>query len=131
MTEERGSLLPMFGGLVVIAFIVLGLTVDIARLQLAYRNVAAVADLATEAGASAIDEASMHEGVVALDPVAAHDVTEQTAHELAPGTEIDVEAAQDVVCATVSTSVSTSALAFIGQRTVAVSVRSCAEPAIG
>ena len=129
--SENGSMIPLFGGLVVIAFVVLGLTVDIARLQLAYRNVATVADLATEAAASALDEAAMHLGHASLDPERAVRVAERTARRLAPGTDIAVEASPDAVCATVRTTMRATTLAFVGRPDVEVSVRSCAAPAVG
>lgn len=131
MTSQRGSMLPMFGGLVMVAFIVLGLTVDIARLQLTYRNVATVADLATEAGASALDDAAVHEGRMVLDPALARRVAEATASGLAPHATVAVTARPEVVCATITTTVRANTLAFIGRADVDVTVRSCAEPAVG
>lgn len=125
-------MLPLFGGLVFVAFVVIALVVDIALLGVAYRTAASQADIAAEAGAAMVDHQFIHVGETILD---VHAATSQTmwaaVRQGLPSDAVTVEADTAGICATVSVPHRTFALAFIGAQSVDVVVRSCASPAVG
>lgn len=126
---EQGSMIPLVGALVFVAFAVLALVVDIALLHGAYLDTAARADAAVEYGASMVDEGAIHDGVLRLDAGRASDATLSAIGPEQTVADLDVTA--DAVCVTVGTAHRTHAMTFIGIRQVDVRVRSCASPAQG
>ena len=70
MSAERGSILPMFAGLVFTSFVMLALVVELALLATDYRVVAGAADAAAESGASMLSVVDAYASELALDPAA-------------------------------------------------------------
>jgi hypothetical protein len=130
--RQDGSVLPLFGGLLFVAFVVIALVVDIALLGVAYRTVASQADIAAEAGAAMVHHPSLHAGetVLDVDAAEAESLSAAARQGLLPG-DITVEANGAAICATVSVRHRTFALAFLGAQLVDVAVQSCASPALG
>lgn len=132
MRSESGSMLPLVAALVFVAFVVVGLCVDVAVLHMGYRGVAIVADTAAEAGASMIDPDMLHGGQTALDQASARARALEVAMSLAPeGAEFVVQATDIEVCVQIRQQHDTVALAAVGARSVTIDVRSCATPRIG
>ena len=128
-SDERGSMLPLLGGLIFVALIVVALALDVARLHGAYVEVGLLADVASESGAAMIDEAGMHDGVITLDADRA--VREVDAAVGAGDDRAVAEFVDGSLCVTITREHRTIALGFVGAATVAVAVRSCAEPMAG
>lgn len=126
---ERGSMVPLLGGLIFVALVVLGVAVDVARLHGAYVEVGLLADVAAESGASMIDEFAAHDGEVRLD----HDRSIAAVSAALGGRSEHVEAtvADTSVCVRITREHRTVALGLIGVSTIDVAVRSCAEPVAG
>ncbi|MGI9585085.1 MAG: hypothetical protein ACR2N7_05790 [Acidimicrobiia bacterium] len=125
-------MLPLFGGLIFVGFVVIALVVDIALLGVTYRTAASQADIAAEAGASMIHQESLHAGQTVLDVDAAAAESLSASSRLGLGADdVSVEVDADAICATVSVRYRTFALAFMGAQHVDVAVQSCASPAIG
>lgn len=128
-TDERGSMLPLLGGLVFVALVVVALAVDVARLHGAYVEVGLLADVASESGAAMIDEADVHDGRIALDADRAVQAVEAVVGTGSDQVEAEISAAS--LCVTITREHHTIALGVVGASTVDVSVRSCAEPIAG
>jgi hypothetical protein len=132
MRSEEGTVLPLVGGLAIVAFIVLGLVTDVALLHGTYRRTALGADAAAEAGAAMLDPIAAHDGRVAISPTDA----EAEARRVIEVSHLDldlvgVEVSGDQLCIDVATTHRTVMLATLGLREVPVEVRSCAHAAVG
>ncbi|MGI9641897.1 MAG: hypothetical protein ACR2N9_03855 [Acidimicrobiia bacterium] len=127
---EGGSALPLFTGLVFVAFIVLGLAIDIARAHGAFLETSIVADAASEGGAAMIDVAAVHSGLSQLDLAAAEDEARRIAGLHEP-TVSDISVSGEIVCVEVAAVHRTLTLAFVGLRDIDIVVRSCSELRVG
>ncbi|VAW06527.1 hypothetical protein MNBD_ACTINO01-830 [hydrothermal vent metagenome] len=133
MMDERGSMLPMFAGLLFVSFTILALAVEIALLGAVWRQAADIADIAAEAGAAVIDERLLHTAdVVAVDTRAAGHAALVAAHDLGVARG-DVTVAVDAatVCVTIRIRHVTRSLRFIAVEAIPVEVSRCAVPAVG
>lgn len=130
MRAERGSVLPMFAGLVFVSFVMLALVVEIALLAANYRVVAGAADAAAESGASMLSVADAYASDLALDPARASSEALWVASALSEG-EVSVSMSGSTLCVTVSDVYRPSTLLNLGVSAVDVTVRSCAEPRRG
>jgi hypothetical protein len=132
MRDGRGSILPLVGGLLFVSLVVLALATDLALLHGTYRESAAAADFAAEAGASMVDAGSLHAGRLELDPAAAEIAARATVDGSFDGSvKTMVEVSPNEICVSVVSDHQTIALPAVGIRSVVVRVRSCAEPATG
>lgn len=132
MTSEQGSVLPLVGGLAFVALVMMALTTDLALLHGAYRESAAIADFAAEAGASMIEVASVHAGVLQLDAVAAESAARSwVERSTAQPVDLIIDASSEEICVTLARVHRTTVLPALGIRSVVVRVRSCAVPATG
>jgi hypothetical protein len=132
MRSEEGTVLPLVGGLALVAFIVLGLVTDVALLHGTYRRTALGADAAAEAGAAMLDPIAAHGGRVAISPPDAEaearrviEVSDLDLHL------VDVDVSGDELCIDVAATHRTFMLATLGLREVPIDVRSCAHAAVG
>ena len=131
-TDESGSMLPMFGGLIFVSFIMIALVVELAMLGVAYRSTASVADASAEAGAAMLSERHAYASEVVIDPVRARSEALGVAHALMGlGVKVDVDATLSSVCVTVEHRYEPTTLLFLGVSGVDVTATSCAEPRIG
>jgi hypothetical protein len=129
---EEGSMLPMFGGLILIAFIVIALAVEISLLGQAYRIAAAAADTASEAGAAMLAEPSVYASHIELDIARADGESRVVAMAIArPGASVSVTASTTDVCVTVMDAYHPRTLVFLGVDSIDIAVTSCAEPRTG
>lgn len=129
---EEGSMLPMFGGLILIAFIVIALAVEVSLLGQTYRIAAAAADAASEAGAAMLAVPSAYESNIELDAVLADSESRIVAMALSrPGASVDVAASTVDVCVTVRDEYHPRTLVFLGVESIDIAVTSCAEPRTG
>lgn len=128
--SESGSTIPLFTGLVVIAFVVLGLAVDVARAHGAFLQTAIVADTASEAGAAMVDPATLHAGSTQLDRTAAEIEATRVVH-VQDATIETIEVGLTTLCIEVANTHRTMTLAFIGLRDIDIVVRSCSELRVG
>ena len=127
--SERGSMLPMLGGLVFVTLVVLAVAVDVARLHTAHVELGLAADVAAEAGAAMIDEAAAHGGELVLDALRATD-----AALAAAGADLEVSDSRvngGTICVTLTGEHRTMALTFVGIEAVPVTGRSCAQAVAG
>jgi hypothetical protein len=129
MREERGSMLPLLGGLVFASLVIVSLAVDVALLHGAYVEVGLLADVAAESGAAMIDEAQAHDERLVIDA----DRARRAAHGVLAGGSERMEAVIEgaSLCVTVTREHRTVALGLVGVAAVDVRVRSCAEPVTG
>ncbi len=132
MRDERGSMLPAFGGLLFVSFVLITLSVEIALLGAAYRDTANLADVAAEAGASMIDQRALHEGSTTIDPRAA------TTEAVATVTRAGVSAADTLVevrgasvCVLIARRLPTFGLRYLAISEIEIDVSGCAEPGTG
>jgi hypothetical protein len=125
-------MLPAFGGLLFVSFVLLTLAVEIGLLGVAYRDTAAIADTAAEAGAAMIDIRSLHEGSTVLN---AHDAVAEANASLARsgvgGSEASIQVRSTRVCVAISRRHDVQALGYLAIRTIQIEVTGCAEPATG
>jgi len=131
-SDERGSMLPMTAGLIFVAFAVVALVIELSLLGASYRDVATVADLAAEAGASVLAASGAYESEVSLDVVGAEAEARRVGGMWGSGdevVEIDVDTSR--ICVTVADSYRPRTLAFIGVTALSVSATGCAMPAAG
>ena len=132
MTDERGSMLPAFGGLLFVSFVLLTLAVEIGLLGVAYRDTASIADTAAEAGAAMIDAAALHEGSTILN---AHDAVAEANASLAragvAASEASIQVGDTLVCVALSRHHAVQALGYLAISSVQIDVTGCAEPATG
>ncbi len=131
-SHEKGSMLPMTGGLIFVAFAITALVVEIALLGTAYRDIATVADLAAESGATAVATQDAYGNEVLLDVVAAASEARRVGHMWGSGDEVitvDVDTAR--VCVTVTDAYRPRTLVFIGVRELSIRATGCAVPRTG
>lgn len=131
MSDERGTMAPMVGGLLFAALALVGLATDIALLHGSYLEVATIADGAAEAGAGMIAIDALHQGTVEVDVDAARRVAEDFVATNDPDATVRLDATVTQVCIEVVASRRTFALAFVGVSDVHVTARACASPAVG
>lgn len=125
-------MLPMTAGLIFAAFAVVALVLELSLLGASYRDVATVADLAAEAGASVLVVSSMYESEVALDVTEAEIEARRVSSMWGSGDEIvTVETDLGRICVTVTDTYRPQTLVFIGVAELAVSAKGCAEPRAG
>lgn len=125
-------MLPMFGGLILIAFIMIALAVELALLGTSYRAVASAADAGAEAGAAMLDVESLYESAVELDRAAAASQSMLVAAaQIAHVVDVQVATTSTEVCVTVRDEYRPTTLAFIGVGSIDVTVTSCAVPRTG
>jgi hypothetical protein len=130
MTEERGSTLPLFAGLVLTSFVMIALVVELALLSATYRVVAGAADAAAESGASMLSVADAYASELALDTAAATSEAMRVVAALSTGdATVSISGAQ--LCVTVSDVYRPTTLLNLGVSAVDVTVQSCAEPRRG
>lgn len=125
-------MLPAFGGLLFVSFVLLSLAIEIGLLGVAYRDTASIADTAAEAGAAMIDIGTLHEGstsVNARDAVA--EVSASLTRSGVSTSEASVQIGDKSVCVAISRSHSVQALGYLAISTVQIDVTGCAEPATG
>jgi hypothetical protein len=127
--DERGSMLPLLGGLIFVALVVLGVSVDVARLHGTYVEVGLLADVAAESGAAMIDELDAHDAHLRLDPERALAAVGAVIGDRARQIEAVVDGAS--LCVSIVHEHRMVALSLIGVSTVDVVVRSCATPMAG
>ena len=130
--REQGSMLPLFGGLAFVSFVMIALVVELALLGSTYRSVAAAADAASEAGASMLSEAEAYESRLVVDGDRARQVSSEVARRLAGAdVVVDVAPTPSRVCVTVGQAYEPTTLGLLGVGAIDVSVTSCAEPRVG
>ncbi|MDJ0791407.1 MAG: hypothetical protein QNJ71_05885 [Acidimicrobiia bacterium] len=127
--SERGSMLPLLGGLMFVTFVVLAVAVDVARLHTAHVELGLAADVAAEAGAAMIDELAAHRGDILLDEARATDAASAAAGAGLAVSESTVDGG--TICVTLTGEHRTTALTFVGIGVVSVSGRSCAQAVAG
>jgi len=122
----------MTAGLVFVAFSIIAIVVELSLLGAAYRDVATVADIAAEAGASMLSAADAYGSQVGLDTAAAEQEARRVSGTWGSGDEIvAVTIVEGRLCVTVSDLYRPQTLVFIGVTEVDVSVTGCAEPRAG
>ena len=125
-------MLPMFGGLIVVAFVMVALAAELAFLGQAYRNTAAAADAASEAGAAMLSVSAAYDSDLAIDsPRAIAESQGVAAHLVGGNASIEVVADLTSVCVTIHDEYRPGTLAFVGVGAIDVAVTSCAEPRSG
>jgi hypothetical protein len=125
-------MLPAFGGLLFVSFVLLTLAVEIGLLGVAYRDTASIADTAAEAGAAMIDIGAIHEGSTVLnarDAVA--EATESLTRSGIAASEASIDVGEVLVCVAISRRHAVQALGYLAISTVQIEVTGCAEPATG
>ncbi len=130
--HEDGSMLPMTGGLIFVAFAITALVVEIALLGAAYRDIATVADLAAESGATAMAASGAYGDDVLLDVVAASSEAIRIGHMWGSGDEvITIDVNTGRICVTVTDTYRPRTLVFVGVRELAIRATGCASPRVG
>lgn len=125
-------MLPMTAGLVFVAFAVIALVLELSLLGASYRDVATVADLAAEAGASTLAASVAYDSELVLDIHGAEAEARRVAGMWGSGDEaVTIDAGVNRICVTVADTYRPQTLVFIGVTEVAVSATGCAEPAAG
>jgi hypothetical protein len=125
-------MLPLFGALLFVSFVLLSLAVEIGLLGVAYRDAASLADTAAEAGAAMIDIRSLHEGFTVLN---VQDAVEEAGAALSrsgvAASEASIRVGDTQVCVAISRDHVVQALGYLAVSTVRIDVTGCAEPATG
>lgn len=130
--NEDGTMLPMTMGLVFVAFSIVAIVVELSLLGSAYRDVATVADLAAEAGASEVAESIAYDSRLGLDVTLAESEARRVGSLWGSGDEVvTVSVVQDRVCVSVTDVYRPRTLAFIGVTEFALGATGCAEPRSG
>lgn len=131
--EQHGSMLPMVGGLLFVAILVVALLADLALLQGTYRRTASSADRIAEAAAAMLDDDILRtDGTIAIDEGAATERAIAVARgEGIPQDLLAVEIAGGTVCVEVRRLHEPVAIRVITSHAIDVRVRSCAVPAVG
>lgn len=130
--DQRGSMLPMFGGLIFVSFIMIALVVELAMLGVAYRTTASAADASAEAAAAMLSERHAYASQIVVDPARATDEALGVVRALVgSGVDVEVDATPTHVCVTVEDRYEPSTLLFLGVSGVDVTATSCAEPRVG
>jgi hypothetical protein len=125
-------MLPAFGGLLFVSFVLLTLAVEIGLLGVAYRDTASIADTAAEAGAAMIDIGAIHEGSTVLN--ARDAVAEASASLTRSGiaaSEASIDVGEVSVCVAISRRHAVQALGYLAISSIQIEVTGCAEPATG
>lgn len=132
MRDEAGTMLPAFGGLLFVSFVLVTLAVEIGLLGVAYRDTASIADTAAEAGAAMIDIGSLHEGstLINAEEALAEASTSLTRSGIAAA-EASVQVDDTFVCVAISTSHDVQALGYLAISRVQIEVTACAIPTTG
>jgi len=132
VNDETGSMLPAFGGLLFVSFVLLSLAIEIGLLGVAYRDTASIADTAAEAGAAMIDIASLHEGSTVLN---AQDAMAEAGASLTrsgvAASEASIQVGDTRVCVAISRNHAVQALGYLAISSIQIEVTGCAEPATG
>lgn len=125
-------MLPAFGGLLFVSFVLLSLAVEIGLVGVAYRDTASIADTAAEAGAAMIDIASIHEGSTVINT---RDAVAEAGASLAVSgvapSEASIQVDDTAVCVAISKQHTVQALGYLDVSTIQIDVTGCAEPATG
>jgi hypothetical protein len=125
-------MLPMFGGLILVAFVVVALAVELSMLGGAYRGVAGAADVASESGAAMLDVAGVYDSEYELNPGRAQEeATRVAAAMTSSGASAEVAATELEVCVTVRDQYVPRTLVFLGLDAIDIAVTSCAQPRSG
>jgi hypothetical protein len=125
-------MLPAFGGLLFVSFVILTLAVEIGLLGVAYRDTASIADTAAEAGAAMIDIGSLHAGSTTLNTQdAVNEAVAALARSGVPASEASISVGESLVCVAISRNHEVQALGYLAISTVQIEVSGCAEPATG
>ena len=127
LRETRGSVL-LAGLLLSLSLaLLLGSAVDLGRLFIVRRELAARADQAALAGAQALDLATLHAGRLALDPAGARAQAQATlAGE--PGLKASITASPTQVTVRLQTQLQTAFLRVLGLRQLKVAASARASP---
>lgn len=128
---EAGSVLPLLGALIFVAFTVIALVTEIALLHGAFLDVASTADGAAEAGAAMVDPAALHGGSIGLAQATAGQAAEHYVRSVAPSDDASIEVTITEICVTVEREHPLSVLPIAGIRSQLISVEACAAPATG
>lgn len=129
---EEGTMLPMTAGLIFVAFAVVALLLELSLLGASFRDVATVADLAAEAGASRLVASGAYEGNLHLDVAQARAEAQRVGAMWGSGDEtVIVDTEQGRICVTIADTYRPQTLVFIGVAELSVSARGCAEPRAG
>jgi SpoU rRNA methylase family enzyme len=122
----------MTAGLIFVGFAIVALVLELSLLGASYRNVATVADLAAEAGASVLVVSDVYNSEIALDVAEAEIEARRVGSMWGSGDEVvTIEADLARICVTVTDTYRPQTLVFIGVTELAVSARGCAEPRAG
>jgi hypothetical protein len=125
-------MLPMTTGLIFVGFAVVALLLELSLLGASFRDVATVADLAAEAGASVLAVSEAYDGEMHLDVPAAEAEARRIGGIWGSGDEvITVDAEPGRICVTVADTYKPQTLTFIGVSEMTVQARGCAEPRTG
>ncbi len=125
-------MLPAFGGLLFVAFVLLSLSVEVGLLGVAYRDAASITDLAAEAGAAMVDVEALHGGETLVDPDGARAEVRAELSRLGVSLgEASVEVTPYRVCVALSRRHPVKALGYLAVGAVQIEVTGCAEPATG
>lgn len=131
-TSERGSMLPMTAGLIFVAFAVAALLLELSLLGASFRDIATVADLAAEAGASMLVASAAYDGEVALDVAQAETEAHRVGVMWGSGDEVvTVDSSPGRICVTIVDTYRPRTLVFAGVPELSVSAKGCAEPRAG
>ncbi len=131
--NERGSMLPYFGALFFVGFVLLGLALDVALLAATYREAAVAADVGAEAGAAQLEAAAAYDGQMRLDEDSAVAAAEAASLRAQPRAGRSAAASTDglEVCVTVTDRFEPRILATVGIGSEGIVVRACATPQQG
>lgn len=125
-------MLPAFGGLLFVSFVLLSLAIEIGLLGVAYRDTASIADTAAEAGAAMVDIGSIHEGLTVVN---AADAVAEAGSSLAragvAASEASIKVGDTSVCVAISRRHAVQALGYLDISAIQIEVTGCAEPATG
>ena len=132
LDSEQGSMLPMTAGLIFVAFAVVALLLELSLLGASFRDVATVADLAAEAGASMLVVSNAYGGEISLNVAEAEAEARRVSGLWGSGDEIiNVDVLQERICVTIADTYRPQTLVFIGVSELPISARGCAEPRAG
>lgn len=130
--RENGSMLPMTGGLIFVAFAITALVVEIALLGAAYRDIATVADLAAESAAAVVAAPGAYGDDVFLDIGAAESEARRVGRMWGSGNEVmTVDVSGSRICVTVTDGYRPRTLVFIGVSELSIRATGCAAPRVG
>jgi hypothetical protein len=130
MRDERGQVLVLVVGLVLVAYAVVGVAVDGTRAFLFRRTLQNVADSAVLAAASEIDRARVYGmgGRIRLDEASAEEIARDWLRDRRLGAEVSVSADAGAVRMVLRGSVRTSFLRLVGLSRLGVAAEAIAQP---